>query len=184
MKPYAQYMIKSFKHNGRMHRMWLTNWRVPDELLADEHAIESMIVLINDQTRIREADGREWTSKVPSVAFFLPGQWYNVIALLEENGIRYYCNAASPPYDNEEERTLTYIDYDLDVIRFADGNVQIVDQEEYAAHRVSMCYFATLEEKIEDGLNLLLRRIKDGKAPFRDDLVVKYYRDWKTAEKR
>ena len=34
MQPeYERYQIKSFKHNGHIHRIWFENWPVPDRLL-------------------------------------------------------------------------------------------------------------------------------------------------------
>jgi len=177
MNTFSLYQIKSFKHDGHLHRMWLKNWRVPDELLDRGHAAESMIVLINSQTPIRESDGKEWTSKIPSVTFFIPGEWYNIVSLIDDSGVRYYCNVASPPYVSG--RIITYIDYDLDVIRSADGHMQIVDQEEYELHKQNYHYSSVVERKVMDGLDSLLKRLKNGKAPFQDDLVLNYYELWK-----
>lgn len=99
-------------------------WAVPQQILHPDHINESMHVLINNQTRIRESDGREWISRIPAVSFFIPDQWFNIVALIEAQGIRYYCNIASPPYVSGD--TLTYIDYDLDVVPTPDGQVQVV----------------------------------------------------------
>jgi len=79
-------VIKSFKHNGSLHRMWLENWRLPDDWLKPEHAAERMAVLVNNRTPIMEADGKEWVSRVPGVSFFIPGEWYNIVALIGEGG--------------------------------------------------------------------------------------------------
>lgn len=178
----SSYIIKSFKHDGHLHRMWLENWLVPESLLLPEHAAEKMVILVNHQTPIQEADGRMWISKIPSVAFFLPGCWYNVIALMEESGVRYYCNIASPPYLVDHDRVLTYIDYDLDVIRTASGEVQIVDQEEYEQHRRSYHYSSVVTEKVEAGLNELLQRIDAPNSVFSDDRVFAYYQLWKNKQ--
>lgn len=159
--------------------MWLENWLVPRELLAPEHRDEGMTVLINSQTRIQEADGREWVSRVPSVAFFLPGCWYNVIALVEDGGVRYYCNIASPPFLHLTERVITYIDYDLDVIRSASGEVHIVDQKEYELHQASYHYSDVVKAKVQTGLDELLNRIENVRAPFDDERVMAYFEDWK-----
>jgi uncharacterized protein len=159
--------------------MWLENWLVPDHLLAPRHLAEQMIVLINSQTRIREADGREWVSRIPSVAFFLPGCWYNVIALMEESGIRYYCNIASPPFIHRAEHVITYIDYDLDVIRSASGEVHTVDQKEYELHQVSYHYSDTVKAKVEAGLAQLTERIHRGDSLFDDKQILSYYEQWK-----
>jgi len=155
----------------------MQNWRVPDGLLAPEHRAESMIALINSQTPIRERDGKEWTSKIPSVTFFIPGEWYNVVSLLEDQGIRYYCNIASPPYVNEG--VITYIDYDLDVIRSPNGTIQIVDQEEYELHKHNYHYSDVVERKVKRGLESLLARLKREGPPFCNDQVLAYYELWR-----
>ena len=179
MAIYPLYVIKSFKHNGRLHRMWLENWMVPEDRLRPEHQAESMAVLINSKTRILESDGREWVSRVPSVAFFVPGCWFNIIALLEEEGIRYYCNVASPPYVNHAENVITYIDYDLDVIRNAAGDMQIVDQKEYELHQASLHYSDMVKAKVQEGLYEVTDRIRKKASPFDDAHVMAYFEEWK-----
>nr|WP_313787702.1 DUF402 domain-containing protein [Paenibacillus larvae] len=140
------YVIKSFKHDGDLHRTWLENWRVAEEFLCPLHREEGMIVLVNNQTKIQEADGKEWTSRIPGVSFFIPRQWHNVIALIENTGIRYYCNVASPPYLYYQ--TLTYIDYDLDAIKFPGGDIHVVDQEEYERHKWMYRYTPFVEKRL------------------------------------
>lgn len=177
MGMYRQCIIKSFKHDGRLHRTWLENWRVADESLLAEHAAENMFVLVNWQTPIQEADGKQWTSRIPAVSFFIPDHWFNVVALLEDSGIRYYCNIASPPYF--ADGVLTYIDYDLDIIVLPEGSVHIVDQDEYELHRAMYHYSRLVEDKVAGGLAGLKRRIARAEAPFRDRDVRKYYEAWR-----
>jgi len=178
MAVYEPYVIKSFKHDGHLHRVWLRNWRVPADRLHPAHAAEAMAVLINDRTPIREADGRSWTSKVPAVSFFLPGEWFNVVALLETDGVRYYCNVASPPF--VRDGVLTYIDYDLDVIRSADGSVRTLDRDEYEANRTMYRYTTDVRRKVEDGLRAVSERIAGERQPFDEGKALRYYRDWQT----
>lgn len=173
-------LIKSFKHDGHLHRVWLANWPVPADRLAPAHAAESMLAFVNCQTRIREADGREWVSKIPGVSFFIPDKWYNVVALIEDGGVRYYCNVASPFYRNGN--VLTYIDYDLDVILNQKGEVRIVDEEDYNRHRKLYRYSPLVEDKVRDGLKELLERIRRRLAPFDDEAVLSYYRMWADLE--
>lgn len=179
MERYKPCIIKSFKHDGHLHRTWQRNWIVPHEALAEEHRAESMIVLINCQTPIRESDGKEWISRIPAVSFFIPGKWFNAVALLEPGGIRYYCNIASPPYLHEG--ILTYIDYDLDVIRSADGSRHVVDQDEYEQHKIAYHYPEVVQDKVGAALSELLERIERGAAPFNDDAVHRYYEEWASA---
>ncbi|XEC93914.1 DUF402 domain-containing protein [Paenibacillus tarimensis] len=180
MKQYLPCIIKSFKHNGHLHRMWLKNWRIPQERLAPVHADESMIVLINEQTTIQEADGKLWTSKVPAVSFFIPKNWFNIVALLEDSGIRYYCNVASPPYLHEN--VLTYIDYDLDVILTPDKGMFVVDRDEYEQHKSVYRYPLLVEDKVKEGLRQLTERIRSNRQPFDDKLVYAYYDHWKKSQ--
>ncbi|MBW7474919.1 DUF402 domain-containing protein [Paenibacillus oenotherae] len=176
METYRHCLIKSFKHNGHLHRTWLENWQVPSGLLQPEHAAESMIVLINRQTPIQEADGKTWISRVPAVSFFIPGEWFNVVALLENAGIRYYCNIASPLF--YQQGVLTYIDYDLDVILPHGGSAQVVDREEYEQHKAVYHYSAVVDLKVMNGLQALTQRIEMRQTPFHDDVVMAYYEAW------
>ncbi|MCE5168684.1 DUF402 domain-containing protein [Paenibacillus profundus] len=179
MDHYEKALVKSFKHDGHLHRMWLENWLVPSSKRHPDHAKEDMHVLINCQTPIQESDGKQWVSRIPAVTFFIPKQWFNVVALIEDTGVRYYCNIASPPYRCGQ--TFTYIDYDLDVIRMTDGQVQIVDQDEYEQNRYIYHYPELVERKVSAGLECLLNRIRHGTAPFHEESVCLYYEDWKRA---
>jgi hypothetical protein len=174
---YRPFTIKSFKHDGSLHRIWLENWQVPKSRLHPQHAAESIEVLLNEQTPVREADGKEWISRLPAVAFFLPGEWFNVVALLEEQGVRYYCNLASPYY--QYDRILTYIDYDLDLMVMPDGTIHELDRDEFNRHKVEYRYDAEVLMRIEQGLQRLKDRLVRREAPFQDEEVHKYYRDWK-----
>lgn len=174
---YRSGIIKSFKHNGSLHRMWLENWQVPSKLLHPLHAAESFDVLLNEHTIVREADGREWISRVPAVAFFLPNEWFNVVALLEENGIRYYCNIASPFY--QYDRTWTYIDYDLDMMLMPHGAIHELDRDEFNRHKAEYRYDAEVLTCIEQGLERLRQRLVQRASPFQDEAVLDYFRTWK-----
>lgn len=176
MLTYSSVIIKSFKHDGHLHRKWLKNWKVPGKLLDPTHAEASMIVTINSQTPIQEASGEMWISKVPGVSFFIPNTWYNIVALMESEGIRYYCNVASPPHLQND--VLTYIDYDLDVIVFPDGTYQVVDREEFERHKLIYRYSDLVVAKAKHGLQGLLTRIKKKEPPFQDDLVRYYFHTW------
>ena len=145
-------------------------------MLHEEHQKQGMMVFINSQTKIQEADGKEWVSRIPGVSFFIPKMWFNIVALIEESGVRYYCNVASPLYVNQQ--VLTYIDYDLDVIRMPDRTVHIVDQDEYERHKLGYHYSSLVETKVKEGLAALLALVNGDKPPFQDDMVIYYYEQW------
>ena len=58
MENYAAYTIKSFKHDGSLHRTWLENWRVPDASISEVHVRENMIVTINHETLVAKQTAR------------------------------------------------------------------------------------------------------------------------------
>jgi protein associated with RNAse G/E len=179
---YERCVIKSFKNNGALHRVWLENWQVPREAMRSSHLDESMWVFVNEHTGIREADGKEWVSRVPAVSFFIPGEWFNVVALLEEKGIRYYCNVASPPCRYAD--VLTYIDYDLDMILLPDGSYYELDRDEYDRHKEEYRYHPAVRQRAEEGLVRLRSRIADRASPFGDAEARRYYDEWKAASAR
>lgn len=174
---FVPFVIKSFKYNGSLHRSWLNNWLTPASLVLPHHHAQQMDILINDRTPIIEANGEKWISRAPGISFFIPKMWFNVVALLEPSGIRYYCNIASPPYRTEE--VLTYIDYDLDVIVMPNKLVTVVDQEEYERHKRTYQYPPFVQQQVQDSLDMLLKRIELKEHPFQDEDVYYYYEHWK-----
>jgi len=176
MPDYERCVIKSFKHNGRLHRQWQQYWLVPKERLLARHAEESMLVLVARETNVQESSGKRWTSRVPAVTFFIPGEWYNIVALMENGGIRYYCNVASPVY--RQGHVLTYIDYDLDVIHYPDGSMHVVDRDEYEANKHAYHYPSDVQQRVAGGMNTLKERIKTRGEPFSTAAVTHYYETW------
>ncbi len=182
MGKFERMQIKSFKHNGHIHRIWQENWLMPADYLDPRHASEAWLILINSHTRILESNGQEWVSRIPAVSFFIPEEWYNIVALMEDTGIRYYCNIASPPYRNGS--SLTYIDYDLDVIVTPDGLHQIVDEGEYHRHKSLYHYSEAVQGKVQEGLDKLIERIDRRASPFSDALAESYFARWKEQAER
>lgn len=103
--------IQSYKHDGSLHR----TWRDTMVLKTTENAL----IGVNDHTLVTENDGRRWVTREPAIVYFHKKYWFNIIAMIRETGVSYYCNLASPYILDPE--ALKYIDYDLDVKVFADG---------------------------------------------------------------
>ena len=66
------------------------------------------------------------------------------------------------------------IDMDLDVVRTAGRGVFIDDEDEFAEHRVSMDYPATLVETLEACADQLYRAVEAQQAPF-DGIDVEWF---------
>lgn len=179
MNDFQPIQIISYKHNGNMHRTWLENWCASTQLLLPQHREQNILVVVNKNTRVLEADGKEWTSRIPAVTFFLPDQWFNVVALIEASGLRYYCNVASP-VQWENKQTLSYIDYDIDVIRYTDGRIAVVDQQEFSQHQIQYDYPDDIVLKADESVAEIQRRMRNKLVPFEARAVYYYYEQWRT----
>ncbi|MFC7373632.1 DUF402 domain-containing protein [Fictibacillus iocasae] len=157
--------IQSYKHNGYLHRTW-----VDTAILKGSSQI---IIAGNDRIIVTESDGRQWRTREPAICYFSSKLWFNVIGMLREDGIYYYCNLGSPfMWDNE---ALKYIDYDLDVKVFPDGTYILLDEDEYKLHQRMMRYPPELDTIIKRNLNELLSMITQKKGPFEPGFVEEWY---------
>ena len=71
-------------------------------------------------------------------------------------------------YDN---KSLKYIDYDLDVKVFPDMTYMILDEDEYAEHRKEMGYPDVIDQILQKNLETLLSWIKQRRGPFASDFI-------------
>ncbi|MFC0190325.1 DUF402 domain-containing protein [Fictibacillus aquaticus] len=157
--------IQSYKHNGYLHRTWGDT--------AILKGSSQIIVAGNDRIIVTESDGRQWRTREPAICYFSSKLWFNVIGMLREDGIYYYCNLGSPfMWDNE---ALKYIDYDLDVKVFPDGTYILLDEDEYKLHHRMMKYPPELDAILKKNLNELLSMITQKKGPFEPGFVEEWY---------
>ena len=161
--------IHSYKHDKKIHRVW-NNVTVLD-------FNEEVLVVGNYKARVVESNGRYWNTKEPAICFFYSNEWFNVIAMLKEDGIHYYCNISSPyVYDDE---AIKYIDYDLDLRVDSKFNYRILDKDEYKYHAKVMEYPEKLRVVIESSLEKVIDMVKRRVGPFDLEVVMKYYTDYK-----
>src|SRR5574344_1353077 len=105
MKKGEKCIIHSYKHNGKLYKTW------DEAIFLDEN--DEYYIFGNNNTRVRKRYGKSWCTREAAVMFFFKEEWFNVIAQLKPTGIYFYCNIASPTII--EEKTIKYIDYDLDL---------------------------------------------------------------------
>ncbi|MFI3252224.1 MAG: DUF402 domain-containing protein [bacterium] len=165
--------IHSYKHDKQLHRVW-DNIRVLEEK-------ENEIVVANYRTRVIESNGRFWKTKEPAICFFYDDCWYNVIAMLKDDGVYYYCNISSPFVLDAEG--IKYIDYDLDVRIDPTFKYKILDKEEYKRHSIAMNYPEEIKFIVESALEELLNVIHDRKGPFNTEVVKEYFDQYKKTNK-
>ncbi|MFD2759600.1 nucleoside tri-diphosphate phosphatase [Lentibacillus juripiscarius] len=162
--------IHSYKHNGQLHRIW--------ENTLVLKGTDMVVIGANDKTTVREGDGRSWITREPAICYFHANYWFNVIGMLRNDGIYYYCNISSPfVYDAE---ALKYIDYDLDVKVYPDMTYDLLDEDEYAEHKEQMSYPVVLDRILEQNVEHLLRWVRQRQGPFAPDFIDQWYERYLT----
>lgn len=165
--------VISYKHNGDLHRIW-------QQAHVVRETNDTMIV-VNDKANVIDGDGRRWKTKEPAVCYFYKDFWFNIICMLRNNSIYYYCNLSSPYVTDVEG--LKYIDYELDVKVFPSGDCIILDRDEFEFNQVDFHYSPELIEIIEKQLQLLLERIEKKQDPFNDQCVFRDYEAYQQIKK-
>jgi protein associated with RNAse G/E len=167
--------IISYKHDGELHRVWknvIVLSRTEDE-----------IVILNDKVDVIDGDGRRWKTREPAICFFYKQYWFNIICMLRGDEIYYYCNLSSPYVLDQEG--IKYVDYDLDVKVFPDGEIVLLDRDEYDFNIKDKHYPQELTEIIRYNLELLLGFIKEKKEPFNRESALRWYKHYlKMPEKK
>lgn len=166
--------IQSYKHDGTLHRTWR------DTMVLKTS--ENSLIGVNDHTLVTESDGRRWVTREPAIVFFHQKYWFNVIAMLREKGVSYYCNLASPYLLDEE--ALKYIDYDLDVKVFPDGEKRLLDVDEYEAHSKQMGYSPEIDYILKENVKILVDWINNEKGPFSKGYVDIWYDRYKQLSRK
>lgn len=157
--------IQSYKHDGSLHRFWDRGY-----LLSQD---DDYIVIATKRAKVIENNGRRWFTKEPAVTIFSKKEWWNVICMLKEDGICYYCNVASPAI--LEHQVVKYIDYDLDAKLFTDGEIRILDEKEYQRHKKTYSYSNELDQVLKFTTNKVVEMMKQKAFPFKDETIREYY---------
>lgn len=169
LKPGMHLLIHSYKHNKTIHRIWKKT------IVIDVN--DRYVVTAHEKTRVIEHDGRTWKTKEPAICIFFSEYWFNVIAMLKQDGIHYYCNLASPYlYDGE---AIKYIDYDLDLKMYPSKKIRMLDKKEYEKHKNVMNYSTDIDEIVHEHMQLLKEKMLQQAFPFQDKTMYQYFEVYK-----
>ena len=159
--------IQSYKHDGSLHR----TWRDTMVLKTTENAI----IGVNDHTLVTESDGRRWVTREAGYCFtFTKNIGLIIIAMIRDNGISYYATWLAHTIQTKE--ALKYIDYDLDVKVFTDGEKRLLDVEEYERHKRKMNYPDDLDYILKEHVKILVDWINNERGPFSEAYVNIWYK--------
>ncbi|QFT88049.1 hypothetical protein FIU87_05205 [Bacillus sp. THAF10] len=162
--------IHSYKHNGKIHRVW--------EETTVLKGTQNLVIGGNDKTIVTESDGRTWITREPAICYFHGKHWFNIIGMIREDGVYYYCNISSPFIADNE--ALKYIDYDLDIKVFPDMTFILLDEDEYEKHRKEMNYPTVIDKILRNNVDTLISWIRQRKGPFAPDFIDIWYERYLT----
>lgn len=165
--------IISYKHDGELHRIWKNVVKI--------HESNDIVVIVNNKVDVIDGDGRRWKTREPAICYFFKNFWFNVICMIRSNDIYYYCNLSSPYIIDEEG--LKYIDYDLDVKIFPDGEILLLDKDEFDFNIKDLHYPKEILDIINYNLKILLEKIKNKEEPFDSKYVYDWYNKFVKASK-
>ncbi|HKM11535.1 MAG: DUF402 domain-containing protein [Bacilli bacterium] len=157
--------IQGYKHDGSFHRYWSRNFLID--------ITEDFFIVVSKKTRVVEANGRYWYSREPAVSFFHRRQWWNAIGMIKPEGISFYVNIASPAL--LDQNIIKYIDYDVDLKMYPNGEIRLLDEREYARHARQFEYGEKIEEIIRFTIADLMKKIQKNDFPFSSEVVQNYY---------
>ncbi len=157
--------IICYKHDGSVHRTWDKGFILEDN---DEY-----IITAAKRNKVNESTGKEWYTNEPTISIFSKTDWFNVICMFKPNVLAYYCNISSPCI--VEDGFIKYIDYDIDIKRFLDGKIKILDQTEYRKNKKKYQYSEELDKVLHYTMEKMKKLMEDEVFPFDDELIKRYY---------
>ena len=169
MKVGDKLTIHCYKHNGKIDRI------SGEAIVLDE--TDEYLVCANNKVKLIENDGRSHRTKEIAILFFYKKEWYNILAQLKKYGLFYYCNIASPYII--DGNIIKYIDYDLDLRIFPDGNFKVLDKNEYRYHKITMRYSDEIDVIVQNSLNKLIDNKNNNAFPFKKEVIEHYYKIYK-----
>ena len=165
--------IISYKHDGELHRVW----KNVDKLYEDKE----QLILLNNEVDVIDGDGRKWKTREPAICYFFKKYWFNVICMMRNDDIYYYCNLSSPYVVDMEG--VKYIDYDLDIKLFPNGEILELDRDEFELNSKNFHYSENVKNIIEKNLIILKDMIKSKVDPFNKDCIYDWYNQFKRKSK-
>ena len=150
-------MVHAYKLNGWSYR----SWNNPKVVYIDEQLLilssTNTLVITSEEKSIRNFPS--FTNKM-SYWFFFKNEWFNLIATVENDGIKFYINVASPFI--YEEQAIKYYDFDLDFKISSDDKWKEVDINEFIENAKKYHYSETLIQKILSVETKIENYIKEG----------------------
>lgn len=106
----------------------------------------------------------EWP--VPFVQLIAPGQWWTLVYNGDESrNFRVYVDIVTQPCWVDESR-VEMVDLDLDVVLDINGQVRVLDEDEFEEHRVKFSYPPSIVERARTAAAEVALMLEAGHEPF------------------
>jgi len=123
--------------------------------------------------RTIERDGETmFVTEFDVVTLISPGAWWTLSWWLGHPEVTLYVNIDTPAIW-DDDRVVT-VDLDLDVIRFTDGRVAVVDEDEFALHQQRYAYPRELIAAAEAATATALELASRSEPPFDGDAAAQW----------
>jgi protein associated with RNAse G/E len=164
--------ILVYKYNNKLHYEWQT-------ILIKEN--DNYVLVKGEIGRKLKhyTKGKVFNCPLKSLEFFSLTEGFTVNIDISNSGdIEYYCNICLPSKFNLEEKNLSFIDLDLDLIIDNKGHLKVIDEDEFILNSESMSYPKDIIDLTYKNLENLKKKIRNNEFPF-DGFFEKYIEEIK-----
>jgi uncharacterized protein len=155
--PGARILLRATKYDGAAH------WIQPFTVVSDDGNL--LVARYRARTPIFTSRG-EFRSPYDSCVYFWRDRWFNVFRLSRPQcGLAlWYCNVTTPPV--LEGSQLRYVDLDLDVAVRPDGCIELLDADEFEAHKGKYGYPSDVIDQAQRAAQSVAVLAQRGEFPF------------------
>ncbi|HEX6190033.1 MAG TPA: DUF402 domain-containing protein [Pyrinomonadaceae bacterium] len=146
------------KHDGAEYRRWSAS-------LA-RHEADLIVLDAEFDVDVSHEILGEIKQQTRTVEYYWLNRWYNVFRFLEGDGSTrlWYCNINTPPEFND--RVLTYIDLDIDILVDSDFSFQLLDMDEFETNGRRYGYSDEEKRQAQKAVDELITMIETRQFPF------------------
>lgn len=151
-------VIKALKYPNRPH------YEYPAKVLAlsDDHVL---VRADSGRTLTHHTRGKKFVFDMPSIELLSRKEWFTVAMECQGNNCySFYCNIAQPAIF--KDATISFVDFDLDLVKNKGGAWTIVDQDEFELHRKQLEYPDNIVKRVPIEIIKLKKRAEQNLFPF------------------
>ncbi len=157
----GRWQALALKFDKRLH------YSYPVELLEDTGGLVKLRSLPGE-TLVHYSKGYQIPNPFHCDLYFWRRRWYNVFVNYHGDGTLdyFYCNVSLPPEVSVEQRTVSFVDLDLDVRVAPDGTYQVLDDDEFEQNSVLYGYPVRLHARALRAVDEILAHVRRRGRPF------------------